>query len=160
MLRAGHLVRPQRLNRAMSDRPITRSDGFTLVEVLVVCLIVALLAAIAIPTFIGQQRKGQDADAKSNARNLVSHVEACRAASEDYTLCDTAAELGSTGLPLVDGAPVADDTVGVAAATRETYTVTAQSRHSSNSFSIRRTAGGGIERVCTGVGGGCSNGSW
>jgi type IV pilus assembly protein PilA len=137
-----------------------REDGFTLVEVLVVCLIVALLAAIAIPTFIGQQHKAQDANAKSDARNLVSHVEACETSAEDYTLCDTAAELGSTGLPLVDGAPVTDATVGVAAATSKSFTVTAQSRHNSNTFSIRRTAAGAIQRSCTGTGGGCVNGTW
>jgi type IV pilus assembly protein PilA len=144
----------------MRDHCKQRDDGFTLVEVLVVCLIVALLAAIALPTFLGQQHKAQDADAKSNARNLVSHVEACEAASEDYSLCDTAAELGSTGLPLVDGAPVADATVGVASASRTGFTVTAQSRHNSNTFSIRRTAGGPVERICTGSGGGCVGGSW
>ena len=88
----------------------------------------------------------QDAEAKSNARNLVSHVEACRAASEDYTNCDTIAKLQgsgeSTGLPLVDGAPVADGTVGVAAATKDSYTITAQSRNASSTFSIQRTSGG------------------
>jgi type IV pilus assembly protein PilA len=141
-------------------RSAQREDGFTLVEVLVVCLIVALLAAIALPTFLGQQHKAQDADAKSNARNLVSQVESCHASTEDYSQCDTVAELGSTGLPMVDGAPVADATVGVAAATRASFTVTAQSRHNSNTFSIRRTAGGATQRTCTGSGGGCLNGSW
>lgn len=144
----------------MFENPTSREAGFTLVEVLVVCLIVALLAAIAIPTFLGQQHKAQDADAKSNARNLVSHVEVCHASSEDYSLCVTGAELGSTGLPLVDGAPTADATVGVAAATRTTFTVTAQSRFNSNTFSISRTAGGALQRTCTGTGGGCLNGTW
>jgi type IV pilus assembly protein PilA len=139
---------------------LNNEDGFTLVEVLVVCLIVSLLAAIAIPTFLGQQRKAQDADAKSTARNLVSHIEACRATTEDYSKCATAAALGTTGLPLVDGAPVADATVGVASATRDSFTVTAQSRHNSNTFSIRRTAGGATEHLCTGTGGGCNNGTW
>jgi type IV pilus assembly protein PilA len=143
-----------------SSQTARREDGFTLVEVLVVCLIVALLAAIALPTFLGQQHKAQDADAKSNARNLVSHVEACETSTEDYSLCDTIAELGTTGLPLVDGAPVADATVGVAAATRDSFTVTAQSRHNHETFSIQRTAGGVIQRTCTGTGGGCLNGSW
>jgi type IV pilus assembly protein PilA len=138
----------------------SRDDGFTLVEMLVVCLIIALLAAIALPVFLRQQGKAQDADAKSNARNLVSHVEACQASSEDYTQCDTVAELGTTGLPLVDGAPTTDGTVGVAASARTTFTITAQSRRNSATFSIQRTAAGAIVHTCTGNGGGCVGGTW
>ena len=41
-------------------------EGFTLIELMVVVLIIAILIAIAIPTFLGARQRAQDRAAQSN----------------------------------------------------------------------------------------------
>ena len=127
--------------------------GFTLIELLVVILIIGILAAIALPAFLGQQAKGQDADAKSNARNVVSAVKSCYADTQDYAKCDEGTELEANGSQAgvgVDGSPV-DITIP----SGENFAVTATSQ-SGNTFTITEHLNGTSNRTCSTAGkGGC-----
>jgi type IV pilus assembly protein PilA len=63
-----------------------REEGFTLIELLVVVLIIAILAAIAIPVFLRQREKAYVADIQSLVRNGATAVESYAATNGgDYT---------------------------------------------------------------------------
>src|SRR5947208_6941291 len=106
--------------------------GFTLIELLVVVLIIGILAAIALPTFLGQRSKAQDASAKSNARNMVSHMESCYANTQDYSVCTAAYLQSNEQVPAgaFGSGATATALSGLAAGT---YTITSTSA-SGNSF--------------------------
>ena len=71
--------------------PRNGERGFTMIEILVVLLIVAALAAIAIPLFTNQRDKAQDADAKTAATVAVGAMEVFHQDHNTFTGADVAA---------------------------------------------------------------------
>ena len=59
-----------------------KTKGFTLVELLIVIVVIAILAAISIVAYNGVTQKARDDERQSNARNLVNAAASFNASSE------------------------------------------------------------------------------
>jgi type IV pilus assembly protein PilA len=59
--------------------------GFTLIELMVVVLIIAILLAMAIPVFLGARKKAEDRVAQSNARQALTTAKTLYQVSENYS---------------------------------------------------------------------------
>jgi type IV pilus assembly protein PilA len=135
-------------------RRAAEEKGFTLIELLVVILIIGILAAIAIPSFINQRTKGQDANAKSWARTAATAEETYFTDNQDYN--GTLAQLQAIE-PTLSNYP--SGTAPTITGGASSYTINVPSKSGGN-FYYNRASGGAITRTCTGGTGGCNSGSW
>ena len=151
-----------RLRQRSSDE-----GGFTLIELLVVILIIGILAAIAIPSFLSQKGKASDSSAKELARTAET-------TAETYATDHGGNYENMTSAELKKYEPTIQTEAGsgnayLSTTTVETgnlgYIVTATATDG-HTFSIEKKSTGEVLRTCTPTGktgsegGGCQNSSW
>ena len=80
-----------------SIRERRSEEGFTLIELLVVMIIIAILMAVAVPTFLAQKNNAQKTKATANIKQIVNAIESCSANNTDggYQGCTTPLALTS-----------------------------------------------------------------
>ena len=140
----------------------------TLIEVLVVVVVIGILAAIALPSFLGHKSKAADAAAKTVARTAQATAEtyaAERAGSYAGLEAKVLRELEPT-IQTAAGKNNAYLSAAKAIESSRGFEVTATSTTAGHTFTVKRAAAGQVTRTCTpagktgAAGGGCQNSRW
>ena len=122
-----------------------REGGFTLIELLVVIIIIGILAAIAIPVFLNQRKKGYDAQVKADLRNAAT-------AEETYLTDNPSSYTTSqTSLTGVGWKASSNDSFQIAINAGSTYCIVGNNANSTNAFVYDSGTGGLSATTYTGA---------
>ncbi|NAZ84617.1 type IV pilin protein [Kineococcus indalonis] len=138
-----------RIRKAVEEK----DQGFTLIELLVVMIIIGILAAIAIPTFLNQRNKAYDTQARSDLRSAQTEMETYYTDNQTYPTKLVAGTAPATG-PAADtiyvkvsgktafATPTVTNTAGA-----ESYCISAKSQSGSD-FKIESGKSGVNKGTC------------
>jgi type IV pilus assembly protein PilA len=141
----------------------SREDGFTLIELLVVVLVLGLLAAIAIPSFVNQKDKASDAKAKANLQAAQRAMETYFLDHNTYATANMNAASDPNSLVALEPTLVDAPTPSISRRSPTGYTIRATSASGSPvTFRLRHRSNGQTVRTCAPAStGGCGPaGTW
>ena len=129
-------------------RRLRNDAGFSLIELLVVCLVIGILCAIAIPAFLSQESKAKDASAKEMVRSAMTAAESIATDNNGHYDQVNPESLHET-----------EPSVRIEPSTAEAYLSAAPSKEKSYSLTVKATDGdeltisrdenGNVSRTCS-----------
>jgi type IV pilus assembly protein PilA len=123
---------------------------------MVVVLIIAILIAIAVPTFLGARQRAQNASAKSSLRNAFANAKSIYTDNEDYTQATPAALLAAEpSLTFNDNSTASTGPKNVSVKTTTTDLIIVAKSSSGNCYGLKDTAGAPGTQYAT-VSGACT----